>query len=69
MGSQYFCPLYSVPGNIFKIEAGTATDSDKHLVAFGIPFEINGEYVSGGTVRIWFDGSNTIVAIQISQTR
>ena len=69
VGSQYFCPLYSVPGNIFNIEAGTATDSDKHLVAFGIPYEINGENVSGGTVRIWFDGSNTIVAIQISKTR
>lgn len=66
VGNNMFCPLFSIPDNVLSLEAGTATDSDKHVVIFGVSIYTNGQNWNVGALRIWYDGTNTIIAFQIS---
>lgn len=65
VNDNMYCPLFSIPDNILDLEAGTATDSDKHVVIFGVSIYTNGANWNIGALRIWYDGTNTVIAFQI----
>lgn len=71
-GSNTVFPLYSIPGNLFKISASTITDNNSK-VSFGvatIKFNTSSVTDTISTIGIlaYYDGSNTIIYASASTT-
>lgn len=69
-GSNTRIPLYSIPGNIFKIATSTLTDDNSKIDASPITTHVNTSSTQNLTTfagaGIYYDGSNTILYYQTS---